>query len=223
MDLPYEGFRRLSRSSAMESNTVVLGTQENTPILRIPGATMPGMVGFQVEDPGVGNLASCLIRIERERERTIGVQEFTIGSSGAGFVSLHAILGGGSANITGGTTVSATTINVGHPCTVSAWVDWTPNVSQGMARCPFSMQALIQPGGGNAVNFGAVPSGARWITVFTNQGTANLTCEWQDAVGARIAGYNGWSNGDPQVAMAGSFLEITNSAGAAVDVGVVYT
>ena len=61
MDLPYEGFRRVSRGTAMESNTTVLAAlAEATPLLRIPGATMPGVVHFQVDDPGqVTERLSC--------------------------------------------------------------------------------------------------------------------------------------------------------------------
>jgi hypothetical protein len=222
MDLPYEGFRRLSRSEAMQSNTVAI-TQENTPILRIPGAEMPGVVGFQVEDPGDGNLASCRIRIERERERTVGVQEFTIGSSGTGFVSATPTIGGGSANITGGCTVTATVLNPGVPCTVSAWVDYSPNVSEAKDRCPFVLATPVAVGAGNAAIFGAVPAGCRWVDIFTNQGTGTTSVIWLDSTGAIASRYNGWTGGSPNIAMPGFFLQITNTAAAAVDTGVAWT
>ena len=220
MDVPYEGFRRLNRGDVTESNTVAV-LSENTPILRIPGATMPGVVYFQVEDPGPGNLASCRIRVERQRERTVGIQEFTIGSSGTGFVTATPIIGGGSADITGGCTVSATVLNPGQPCTVSAWIDWTPNVSQGRDRDPYAIATSIPAA--QTRNFGAVPAGARWVDIFTNQGTANFSVEWLDSTGVRAARYNGWGNGAPNLAMPGFFLQITNNAAGAVDTGVAWS
>lgn len=224
MELPYQGFRRPTRGDFLESNTVAI-TQENTPVLRIPGATMPGVVHFQVDDPGDGNLASCRIRVERERERTVGVQEFTIGSSGTGFATATAIIGGGSANITGGVTLSATVLNPGVPCTVSAWVDWNPVVSQGRDRDPYAITSTLAaaPGPGNTVLFGAVPSGARWVDIFTNQGSGNFTVEWLDSAGAVASRYNGWVGGSPNIAMPGFFLNITNLAGGAVPTGVAWT
>ena len=229
MDVPYEGFRRLGRGNAMESNTVVLDAlAEATPILRIPGATMPGVVHFQVDDPGPGNRAAALFIIQRERERTVGIQHFTVSSNGTGCGARHAlqspILGGGSADITGGMTVSAIRLEPAIPATVSCWVDWNPVVSQAKDRMPYAIPANItNVAPNNSLVFGAPPSGARWVTIMSNQGTANLTAEWQDATGARVSGFNGWSNGDPQVAMAGYFLELTNTAGGAIDVAVVYT
>ena len=220
MEIPYQGYRRPTRGDFLESNTVAI-TQENTPVLRIPGATMPGVVHFQVDDPGDGNLAACRIRVERERERTVGVQEFTIGSSGTGFATTTAIIGGGSANITGGVTLSATVLNPGVPCTVSAWVDWNPVVSQARNRNPFSVTSTIAAGG--TVNFGAVPSGAQYVDIFTNQGTANFAVVWLDSAGGVAARFNGWGNGAPNLAFPGFFLEITNNAAGPVPTGVAWT
>jgi hypothetical protein len=220
MELPYQGFRRPTRGDFLESNTVAI-TQENTPVLRIPGATMPGVVHFQVDDPGDGNLAACRIRVERERERTVGVQEFTIGSSGTGFVNATPIIGGGSANITGGVTLSATVLNPGVPCTVSAWVDWNPVVSEGRDRVPYSITNNI--GAGATVNFGAVPSGAKYVDIFTNQGTPNFAIAWLDSAGGVAARFNGWANGAPNLALPGFFLQVTNNAAGAVPTGVAWT
>ena len=217
----YEDERRLGRGQATESVTVALGLQENQPLLRIPGALLPGVVHFQVEDPGDGNLASCLIRVTSERERTVGVQEFTSGSSGTGFLHSHPIIGGGSANITGGTTVSATVLNPGQPCTVSAWVDWTPNVVEAKDRCPFVLTNSIPIGA--TVIYGAVPAGARYVDIFTNQGTANADVVWLDSTGALASRFNGWGNGAPNLALPGFFLQITNNAGGIVPTGVAWT
>ena len=228
MDLPYEGFRRVSRGTAMESNTTVLAAlAEATPLLRIPGATMPGVVHFQVDDPGPGNRAAALFIIQRERERSVGIQHFTVSSNGTGFGARHAlqspILGGGSADISGGMTVSTIRLEPGVPATVSVWVDWNPVVSQAKDRMPYAIPATISNVAPNFLNFGAPPSGARFVTIMSNLGTAQLTAEWQDATGARVSGFNGWSNGDPQIAMAGYFLELTNTAGGPTDCAVVYT
>ena len=225
----YQNNRVLGRSEALESVQVALGGGENIPILRIPGALNPGVVHFQVDDPGPDNRAAADIVIVRDRERTRGRQEFTIGSSGvpgAGVpVQFHnrPIIGGGSANISGGIEVFATRAVAAVPTTVSVWVDWTPGVSASKDRDPFVIHQVVPHLAPNTVQFGAVPSGARWVQILTDQPTSALTCSWLDAAGVLVADFNQWIQGAPIIAPAGLFLQITNGGAANQPIGVVYT
>jgi len=221
----YQDNRVLGRSEALESVQVALGTAENQPILRIPGALNPGVVHIQVDDPGENLRAAADVVIVRDRERTRGRQEFTIGSSGTGgTVQFHnrPILGGCSANISGGIEVFASRASPGIATTISCWVDWTPGISAAKDRDPFVIHTVVN-GGGTVAQFGAVPSGARWVQILTDQPTATLNCAWLDAAGVLVADFNQWIQGAPIIAPAGLFLQITNNAGVNQPIGVVYT
>jgi len=227
----YEGNRRLARSEATESVQVAV-TQTRQPILRIPGATMPGRVSFQVSDPGLGNRAGVLIEVFRERERSVGVQAFKIlsigGRSGLGagalFVDLNPVIGGGSADFTGGITVLATLLVAAIPTTVEAWVDWSPVPMPAAGRMPYAMHSTIAPA--SLVEFGPPPAGTQYVTVFstaTPPGAAGLAATWFNAAGAGVADWNSWENAGPQVAMAGYSLALANNSGAPTLVGVAWT
>ena len=225
----YQDNRILGRDAALESFSVPLGTGEAQPILRIPGALNPGVVYFQVDDPGPDARAAADIVILRDRERTQGVQEFTIGSTGVPGTGVptqfhnRPIIGGGSAVFSGGVTVLATRAAAAIPTTVSVWVDYTPGIASARDRDPFVLHTTINHLAPNTVQFGAVPSGARWIQVMTDQPAANLTCTWLDATGAVASDFNQWIQGAPCVAPAGRFLQIQNNGAANQAVGVVYT
>ena len=184
----YQNNRVLGRDQALESFQVALGATENQPILRIPGALNPGVVYFQVDDPGEDARAAADIVIFRERERTRGVQEFTVGSSGVPGPGVptqfhnRPIIGGGSAVFSGGIEVQASRSVPGIPTTVSVWVDYTPGISSARDRDPFTLHTQIAAGATTQV--GAVPAGARWIQILTDQPTANLVCTWLTAAGS---------------------------------------
>ena len=223
----YQNNRVLGRGQALESFQVALGATENQPILRIPGALNPGVVYFQVDNPGEDARAAADIVIFRERERTRGVQEFTIGSSGVpgpGFpTQFHnrPIIGGGSAVFSGGIEVQASRAVPAIPTTVSVWIDYTPGISSARDRYPFTMHTNI--GNGVTTQVGAVPAGARWIQILTDQPAANLICTWLTAGGVVAADFNQWIQGAPVIAPAGLFLQIRNAGLVAQDVGIVYT
>ena len=223
----YQNNRVLGRGQALESFQVALGAGENQPILRIPGALNPGVVYFQVDDPGPDSRAAADIVIFRERERTRGVQEFTISSSGVPGAGVptqfhnRPIIGGGSAVFSGGIEVQATRSVAAIPTTVSVWIDYTPGISSARDRDPFTL--FTQIGAGNTVQVGAVPSGARWVQILTDQPTSALTCSWLDAAGVLVADFNQWIQGAPIIAPAGLFLQIRNGGGVNQDVGIVYT
>jgi len=227
----YQDDRRLSRSQALESVQLAV-TQVRQPILRIPGATMPGRVSFQVSDPGLGNRAGVLIEVFRERERTVGIQGFKIlsigGRSGLGpganFVDLNPVIGGGSSDFTGGITVLATLLAAGVPATVEAWVDWSPVPMPAAGRMPYAMDSTIAAA--SLVEFGPPPAGSQYVTVFstaTPPGAAGLAASWFDAAGNAVADWNSWENAGPQVAMAGYSLALANNSGAPALVGVAWT
>ena len=225
----YQNNRVLGRGQALESFSVALGAAEGQPILRLPGALNPGVVYFQVDDPGPDARAAADIVIIRERERTRGVQEFKIGSSGVPGVGVpvqfhnRPILGGGSAVFSGGIEVRATRAVAAIPTTVSVWVDYTPGISSARDRDPFVLTQNILHVPPNVAQFGAVPSGARWVQILTDQPTANLTCTWLDCAGVVVSDFNQWAQGAPVIAPAGLFLQITNGGAGTQAVGVVYT
>lgn len=202
---------------------------DRTPIMRLPGGTAPGRVHFQVNDPGVGNFSNAVITVERERSRTTGVQQFTIGSSGSGIspsLWAGAILGGGSADFSGGVSVfgNELTPGAGVIASVSCWVDYTDGVQTTHDRVPISFTGNIPFG--TFRNFGAVPAGARFVQILTNTGSgaAGLNCTWRDANNNIVAFFNQWAQGAPCLAPAGYFLRLFNGAAAgSLDVGVVYT
>ena len=223
----YQNNRVLGRGQALESFQVALGATEGQPVLRIPGALNPGVVYFQVDDPGEDARAAADIVIFRERERTRGVQEFTIGSSGVPGAGVptqfhnRPIIGGGSAVFSGGIEVQASRSVAAIPTTVSVWIDYTPGISSARDRDPFTLHTQIA--GGATTQVGAVPAGARWIQILTDQPTANLVCTWLTAAGVVAADFNQWIQGAPIIAPAGLFLQIRNGGGVNQDVGIVYT
>lgn len=201
---------------------------ERTPVLRLPGDSAPGRVYFEVADPGAGNLSNCVITVERDRSRTTGVQQFTIGSSGSGISpSLWAgpIIGGGSADFSGGVNVFAEELlpGGGVPATINCWVDYTEGIQTSHDRAPVVFNATIAAGPGTVQNWGAVPSGARWIQIICNQSTANLAATWRNSNGVGIANFNQWAQGAPVAVPAGFFLRTVNQSASSVNVGVVYT
>jgi len=225
----YEGNRRLSRSEATES-VLVNVTQVRQPILVIPGATMPGRVSFQVSDPGQANRAGVLFEVLRDRERTIGVQRFKVlsigvsGGVGSNFVDTNPVIGGGSADFTGGLTLVATLLDAAVPTTVECWVDWSPVPMPSAGRMPYAMDSTIAPA--TVAEFGPPPAGAQYVTVFstaTPPGAAGLAASWLDAGGVAVADWNSWENAGPQVAMAGYSLALANNSGAPALVGVAWT
>ena len=225
----YEGNRRLSRSEATES-VLVNVTQVRQPILLIPGATMPGRVSFQVSDPGQANRAGVLFEVFRDRERTIGVQRFKVlsigvsGGVGSNFIDTNPVVGGGSADFTGGLTLVATLLDPAVPATVECWVDWSPVPMPSAGRVPYGMDAGV--GAGLVAEFGPPPAGSQYVTIYstaTPPGAAGLAATWLDAAGNAVADWNGWATGGPQVAMAGYSLQVTNNSGAPTLVGVAWT
>jgi len=202
---------------------------DRTPILNLPGGTMPGRVYFQVNDPGPGQLSNAVITVERERSRTTGVQQFTIGSSGSGIspsLWAGAILGGGSADFSGGISVYGNEMLPGSGVTasISAWVDYTDGVQTSHDREPVTFTANIPFG--TFQDFGAVPAGCRYVQILTNTGTgaAGLNANWRDANNNLVAFFNQWAGGAAIIAPAGLFLRLFNGAAAgALDVGVVYS
>jgi len=224
----YEGNRRLHRSEATES-VLVNVTQIRQPILLIPGATMPGRVSFQVADPGQANRAGVLVEVFRDRERTIGVQRFKVlsigvsGGIGSNFIDTNPVIGGGSADFTGGLTLVATLLDAAVPTTLECWVDWSPNPSPTAGRMPYALDNNLAAG--QVAEFGPPPSGARYVTFYTDQpaGAGGMGAVWLDAAGAQVAAFDSWAAGGPQVAMAGYSLAIQNNSGAAALIGVAWT
>ena len=224
----YQQDRRLTRSQALESTQVAV-TLPGQPILRLPGATLPGRVFFTVEDPGQGNRAGALIEVFRERERTRGIARFkamSIGASGAvgsNFIEPRSIIGGGHADFSGGVVVLATALAGGAAPTLNAWIDFAPSPSPTAGRVPYSMDVNLA--NGLTAEFGPPPAGARYVTFYTNNpaGAGGMTAEWLDAAGVAVAAWDSWAGGGPQVAMAGYSLAITNNAGAAALIGVSWT
>ena len=225
----YEGNRRLRRSEATESVQVAV-TQARQPILRIPGATMPGRVSFQVLNPGQGNRAGVLFEVFRDRERTVGVQRFkamSIGAAGAvgsNFIDPNAVIGGGSTDFTGGLTLLATLLDPAVPSTVDAWIDWSPVPMPGAGRIPYGMDNNLAAGA--TAEFGPPPSGAQYCTIYstaTPPGAAGLAASWLDAAGNAVVNWNAWAAGGPQVAMPGYSLAVVNISGAPTLVGVSWT
>jgi len=224
--------QRLNRQQAELSLVRVIDPLlDRTPVLRLPGGTAPGRVHFEVADPGDGNLSNCVITVERDRSRSIGMQQFTIGSSGAGVSPsgwAGAIIGGGSADFSGGINVFANEIfpGGGTIATVNCWVDYTDGVQASHDRDPIVFNANI-PGVGdaplNVQNWGAVPSGARWVQVLTNFSTGNLLCTWRNSTGASICNFNQWAQGAPVAVPSGFFLRSVNQAAGSANVAVVYT
>ncbi len=225
----YQGDRRLSRSDALESTRVAVGIPRQ-PVLRIPGAELPGRVFFTVQDPGQGIRSGALIEVFRDRERSQGIQRFKVLSIGApgglcpNFVDANPVIGGGFADFTGGLVVLATALAGGAAPTINAWVDWAPSPSPTAGRVPYSMDAAV--GNGAVAEFGPPPFGARYCTVFsdaTPPGAGGLAATWLDAAGAPAADWNSWAAGGPQVAMGGYSLAVTNNSGAGALVGVSWT
>ena len=224
----YEGNRRLSRSEATESILVNV-TQVRQPILVIPGATMPGRVSFQVADPGQANRAGVLFEVFRDRERTIGVQRFKVlsigvsGGVGSNFIDTNPVIGGGSADFTGGLTLVATLLDAAVPTTVECWVDWSPNPSPTAGRMPYALDNALAAG--QVAEFGPPPAGARSVTFYTDNpaGAGGMAAEWLDAGGVAVAAWDSWAAGGPQVAMAGYSLAVTNNSGGAALIGVAWT
>ena len=224
----YQQDRRLTRSQALESIQVAV-TLPGQPILRLPGATLPGRVFFTIEDPGQGNRAGALIEVFRERERTRGIARFkamSIGASGAvgsNFIEPRSIIGGGHADFSGGVVVLATALAGGAVPTLNAWIDFAPSPSPTAGRVPYSMDVNLA--NGLAAEFGPPPAGARYVTFYTNNpaGAGGMTAEWLDAAGAPAAAWDSWAAGGPQVAMAGYSLSITNNSGAGALIGVSWT
>ena len=225
----YQADRRLDRSEALESSQVAV-TQVRQPIFRLPGATLPGRVFFSLEDPGQGNRTGALIEVFRERERSQGLQRYkimSIGSSGAvgsNFIEPRSIIGGGSADFSGGLTVFASALAGGAVPTLNAWVDWAPSPSPSAGRVPYAMDNNLANGA--TAEFGPPPFGARYCTIFsdaTPPGAAGLAASWLDAAGVQVADFNSWAAGGPQVAMPGYSLPVTNNSGGATLVGVSWT
>ena len=157
----YQGDRRLSRSEALESVQVPI-TQASQPILRLPGATLPGRLFFTVEEPGQGERAGVLLEVFRERERTRGLSRFkvmsigTTGAVGSNFIEPLGGVGGGHSDFTGGLTMVATDLGGVAP-TLNAWVDFAPSPAPSVGRCPFAMDTSIAAGA--IAEFGPPPSG----------------------------------------------------------------
>ena len=131
------------------------------------------------------------------------------------------IIGGGSANISGGIQVFASRSVAAIPTTVSVWVDWTPGISAAKDRDPFVIHTQVAAAA--TIQYGAVPSGARWVQVFTDQPAANLVCTWLTAAGVVASDFNQWIQGAPIIAPAGLFLQIRNLGAVNQDVAVAYT
>jgi len=191
---------------------------------------MPGRVSFQVSDPGLGNRAGVLFEVQRDRERTVGIQAFkalSIGPAGAvgsNFIDTNPVIGGGSADFTGGLTLVATLLDAAVPTTVECWVDWSPVPMPSAGRMPYAMDATIAPA--TVAEFGPPPAGSQYVTVFstaTPPGAAGLAASWLDAGGIAVADWNSWENAGPQVAMAGYSLALANNSGAPALVGVAWT
>jgi len=225
----YQGDRRLTRSEALESTQVQI-TQVRQPILRIPGATLPGRVFFTLEDPGQGNRTGALVEVFRERERTRAIQRYkimSIGASGAvgsNFIEPRDIIGGGYADFTGGLVLLASNIVGGAVPTINAWVDWAPSPSPSAGRVPYSMDTPLANGA--TAEFGPPPFGARYCTIFsdaTPPGAGGLAASWLDTAGAVVADFNSWAAGGPQVAMPGYSLSVQNNSGGATLIGVSWT
>jgi len=223
--------QRLNRLQAELSLVRVIDPLlDRTPLLRLPGGTQPGRVHFQVNDPGDGNLSNAMITVERERSRTIGVQQFTIGSSGAGVSPspwAGAILGGGSADFSGGISVFGNEMIPGSGVTasISVWVDYTDGVQTSHDRDPIVFNANLAafPGPGNLQEWGAVPAGARWVQILTNSTVGNLAATWRDANNVIVCNMNQWGQGAPVAVAAGLFLRTVNQNPNPLNVGVVYT
>jgi len=222
--------QRLSGQEAELSLVRVIDTlSERTPLIRLPGTSMPGRVYFQVNDPGAGNLSNAVITVERERSRTTGVQKFTIGSSGSGISpSLWegAILGGGSADFSGGISVFAEEMIPGSGVTasISVWVDYSEGIQTSHDRSPVTYTANIPFG--TSQDFGAVPAGCRFAQILTNAGSgaAGINANWRDANNALVSNFNQWAGAAPVLAPSGLFLRLFNGAAAgSLNVGVVYS
>jgi len=202
---------------------------DRTPILRLPGGTQPGRVYFQVNDPGDNAFSNAVITVERERSRTTGIQQFTVGSSGAGIspnLYAGAILGGGSADFSGGISVFAEEMLPGSGVTASirVWVDYSEGIQTSHDRAPVTYSANIPFG--TSQDFGAVPAGCRFVQIMTNAGSgaAGLAANWRDANNALVANFNQWAGAAPVLAPSGLFLRLFNGAAAgSLNVGVVYS
>jgi len=225
----FEG-QRLTGLQSLQSVVVSIDATltERTPVLRLPGDTAPGRVYFEVADPGPGNLSNCVITVERDRSRTTGVQQFTIGSSGAGIspsLWAGAIIGGGSADFSGGCNVFAEehTPGAGVTATINCWVDYTEGIQTSHDRAPIIFNATIAAGPATVQEWGAVPSGARWVQILTNSNIGNLAATWRDANNAIICNMNQWGQGAPVAVAAGAFLRTVNQNLNPINVGVVYT
>ena len=225
----YQGDRRLTRSQALESSRAGI-TLARQPLLRIPGAEMPGRVFFTVNDPGQGVRSGALIEVFRDRERSQGIQRFKVlsigapGGLGPNFIDPNPVIGGGFADFTGGLTVLGTALAGGVAPVVDTWVDWAPSPSPSAGRVSYSMDNNLANGA--IAEFGPPPFGARYCTIFsdaTPPGAAGLAASWLDAGGVQVADWNSWAAGGPQVAMAGYSLAVQNNSGGATLVGVSWT
>jgi hypothetical protein len=223
----YQGDRRLSRSEALESVQVPI-TQASQPILRLPGATLPGRLFFTVEEPGQGERAGVLLEVFRERERTRGLSRFkvmsigTTGAVGSNFIEPLGVVGGGHSDFTGGLTVVATDLGGVAP-TLNAWVDFAPSPAPSVGRCPFAMDTSIAAGA--IAEFGPPPFGATKVSLYTDgvAGAGGIVGAWIDSAGAVAANWTSGEFGGPHVAMAGYSLAIQNHGGGAALVGVGWT
>ena len=205
-----------------ELSATVAVVREDQIILDVAGHTQPGIVHFQVLSPNVGR-SGVRIRVETNRQRCIGVQEFPIMSSAvAGFASTLPIIGGGWAQFAGGVRVTATRLAAGTPATVVAWIDYSPAPAAAPARCPDMLFAQIANLA--TLEFGPPPAGCREISIMSDQTFAGgLTLAWRDTGGATVAGWRQWDQGGPFIAPAGLSLIATNNTGAPTDVGVAWS
>lgn len=212
--------RRVDRREAFLSQSITLTDNAQTLVLEFPGATQPGQVTVQIQDPvAAGVRRSAQVNVRTFRERTQGLFFTRIASSSNISAAATNRRGGFTMPFSGGLQVEAQRGSAAVTV-LDVWVDFNDQPFAMGNIATISTQIVVPAGG--VADAGPPPPNAEYVQVYGDR--TNLTGIWMDDAGVAVAGgLTGANFLQPMLAASGFHLGLANGGGAAVNTLVVWS